>query len=334
MMNRNSNIELLRIVVMFYVLILHVNLKGIWGNIEVDFPILNVFSIFIEAFAVIAVNCFVLISGYFGIKFNLKTFFRLISQCIFYNVIIYVTISLLNNNFDLISLLRESVIFSHWWFVKSYILLIIFSPILNEAILKLDKKTLSIVLILLLVLRPNNINFFLLYLIGGFIHRFFALNNMKSFRIYFIVFYITISTILGVILLVCKFIGGIQYGPYIIGYNSLFIIFSSISFFFIFLLLKVENSLINSIATSSFAVYLIHEHHLVSPYFSKAIECFILLSDRDEIILSICLLVFIVLIFSFSVLIDKIRIFLFRCLYLIVPTSLFNSKINRNTLGV
>lgn len=308
-MGRQSNIELLRIVTMFFILILHVNIKGLWGNIEEDFPLLNIGSNFAESFAVIAVNCFILISGYFQINFKISSITRLLFQCVFYNLLICIIYSICLGKFSIHTLIHETFVFSHWWFVKSYILLIIFSPILNSSIQTLERKVFFIVLVLLLVLRVNEFNFFLLYLLGGFIRRFYCVDLLSRFRIHFIGLYILISIISGVFLSYFR-LNTPQYIPYIIGYNSLFVICSSVFFFLFFLTLKVKNTVINSVAVSVFAVYLVHEHHLVSPYFTNFIKSLILLSEKNQFILFLYLLVFVVLVFIISVLIDKGRLFL------------------------
>ena len=71
---RKSNIELLRIVSIVMVLIVH--LDG--ASLGLPEPMGNITAVsgrdwwrlVVESFAIIGVNCFTLISGYFGIKAN------------------------------------------------------------------------------------------------------------------------------------------------------------------------------------------------------------------------------------------------------------------------
>lgn len=68
--NRDSNLELLRIFSMLFVLVLHFN------GLALPFPthedlcqgisFSEISQMAIESFALVAVNCFILISGYFG----------------------------------------------------------------------------------------------------------------------------------------------------------------------------------------------------------------------------------------------------------------------------
>lgn len=78
---RNSSIELYRIIATFAVLIVHYN--GLWVGgmpIEISIEDISTFRIgqtVIEAATCICVNMFLLISGYFGIKFKKSSVLRL-----------------------------------------------------------------------------------------------------------------------------------------------------------------------------------------------------------------------------------------------------------------
>lgn len=68
-MARQSNIELLRLIVMFFVLLLHTNYLSIGEPDYNDVPLTEfIVRNFIESFNFIAVIVFVLISGYFSIR--------------------------------------------------------------------------------------------------------------------------------------------------------------------------------------------------------------------------------------------------------------------------
>lgn len=85
---RKSNIELLRIILMFMIILFHMLAHG--GKIHKlsngsfyttdNTPIF----LFVFSFLSFAVNCFVFISGYYGIKVRLKTILSLIFQGVFY----------------------------------------------------------------------------------------------------------------------------------------------------------------------------------------------------------------------------------------------------------
>ena len=64
---RNSNIELLRIILMFMVILLHFNNSEMGGafNYAENKPLNSFILYFLESLSICAVNCFMIISGYF-----------------------------------------------------------------------------------------------------------------------------------------------------------------------------------------------------------------------------------------------------------------------------
>ena len=70
--NRDLNIELLRIVCMIFVVLFHVNRNVIVRNPDSS-DFLNHCAIAGNALVAVAVDCFILISGYFGINLNSAT---------------------------------------------------------------------------------------------------------------------------------------------------------------------------------------------------------------------------------------------------------------------
>ena len=68
---RQANFELLRIVAMFMIISLHYLVKG-WVATPFPFAVkenpVAVFAWLVEAFCIVAVNCYVLISGYFLVE--------------------------------------------------------------------------------------------------------------------------------------------------------------------------------------------------------------------------------------------------------------------------
>ena len=84
---RDLNIELLRVVCMIFVVLFHVNLNVIIRNPETS-DFLNFCAIAGNALVAVAVDCFVLISGYFGIKWKTRSFLGLFFQTEFYSVVL------------------------------------------------------------------------------------------------------------------------------------------------------------------------------------------------------------------------------------------------------
>ena len=84
---RDSNLELLRIIAMLLVLLVHANFLSLGapsaGEIFYS-PVSSFFRFFVEALAIICVNVFILITGWFGIRPKVSRFCALIFQVFFY----------------------------------------------------------------------------------------------------------------------------------------------------------------------------------------------------------------------------------------------------------
>lgn len=121
----------------------------------------HIFALAVESFCIVAVNIFVMISGYFMIKsrFKFRRFFRLICQVLFYTLLIPLILAI----FGLPLIAEEEGIYgfiqyifpistNHYWFITAYLLLYLLSPFLNTAFEKIEKKQLEKLLLLLLAI--------------------------------------------------------------------------------------------------------------------------------------------------------------------------------------
>lgn len=89
-------------------------------------------SVFLNSFFIIGVNCYVLISGYFGIKLSWKPIKKIVGACLFYGALCYF-ISLAippfnSEGFSFLTLL-ERMYPGNWWFLMEYIVLILLSHV-------------------------------------------------------------------------------------------------------------------------------------------------------------------------------------------------------------
>lgn len=125
---RNSSFELLRIICMLFVLILHVNLAV---GISADHSIVGHLQAETESLAIVAVNVFVMISGWFSIKSE-KKLFSFICQCIFYSSICLLVGIALGTCKSFKTELITFLCFDWNWFVISYLFLLLLAPILNS----------------------------------------------------------------------------------------------------------------------------------------------------------------------------------------------------------
>lgn len=141
---RESNIELLRNISMFMILIIHANFVSLphiqYGEINSNI-LPSVTRFFIESLGIVAVNVFVLISGWFGIKARAKSILSFIYQILFFLLgggILFILIG--KTTFSINWLLDVFQLSSKDWFIKSYFVLMIISPVLNSFTKNVDEK--------------------------------------------------------------------------------------------------------------------------------------------------------------------------------------------------
>lgn len=142
---RNVNIELLRIISMFFVLLVHYN----WplnGRLTVEMFNESAWKFIgcstLNSIDFVCVNCFIIISGYFGIRWKLRSLLSFLFQIGFFGGLLYLIGYVLgNHDFQLLVMLKRMTcfLFGVNWFFVSYLGLYLISPILN-AFIKLSNE--------------------------------------------------------------------------------------------------------------------------------------------------------------------------------------------------
>jgi len=185
------------------------------------------------------------------------------------------------------------IINSNYWFITAFFLLLIFIPYINQMMMNLDKKMYKQLLMLIFilfsvictfhsssVLYNDFLWFCFLYLIGFFIRKYIDTNDIKQMYLLICFFVVCIITILTIVQRDYSSISN----PELVGKETYFAIYnqsflpliSSILLFLIFCKINVSfNPIINKIAKSSFAVYIIHENYLVRPLIWEIFSKFI-----------------------------------------------------------
>lgn len=273
---RRSNIELLRIISMFMIFVLHFiqgtdALKNaIPGSI--NYFIFN----FLEALSIVAVNCFILVSGYFFIKFDFKKILKLILQVKTYAIILPIICILLGVDLGGKEILQSlfPIIFRQYWFFNIYLALYLLSPILNYLISKLSKeqfKKINIILFLIFSLF-NSIyptfnsegghglyNFIFLYLVGAYIKLYFNINiNKYKCLIIYIISSLLIVAGNYTVTIFTK-----NNSTMFFNYDNVLVVISSIALFILFKEINISSNIINNIARFSFGTYIIHANIFV-----------------------------------------------------------------------
>lgn len=275
---RQSNIELLRIIAITMVLMLHYNLHGLHPDVLSSNPAFSWPSLegnLIESFCIAAVNVFVLISGYFSIKLSVRSVLNLYIRCFMIGTVTYLAYILLSG--DAISLSAIGGRFmafthNHWWFVISYIGLMAISPILNAGCEALSKKTYLYVLAMLSVamiyfgwykhleMTYNGyslIHFFYLYIIARYIKLHVNEQNVRKYRWVWFALYVLL---VGVMVVFAYFAPKYAYT-----YDNPIAIAQAACLLLFFLSIPFSSRFVNWAAASVFSAYLIQE----SPYLGK-----------------------------------------------------------------
>ncbi len=312
---RESNIELLRIVLMIMVITHHLILKV---DSEGDCNKTTLLMA-LDSFAIIAVNCFVFISGYYGIKFKIKTLISFVLQGVFYSVGIYVlyNVILSPQNFSLIDLGKRffPLTFAVWWFLSAFIGVYLLSPFINKGIEILKQyQAGGIILILSYLfcsypLTGNNVysggghEFFtllLVYMIARYCGKYIK-DIKKAIPLHICIFLLTF-----IIVMACKISGNGYLVWLVIAYNCPLIILGAIFFFYSFKKIKLKNKIINKIAPLTFGIYLIHE----TPENRASIkECMTQINAaiQNPLLLGITMIAIAICIFAVCAGIEKVR---------------------------
>lgn len=314
---RLSNFESLRLLCMLMVLNLHSFSGWQYGS-----GFWQAADFLRESTSICAVDCFVLISGYFGIKWKFKSFFNLLFQIFFYSLGIYLVViacGIVDWNLKSFLMRFACLSMSSWGFVVSYVILYFCSPVLNAFAEKYSSKELF-GYIVVFVLALNIVSFTansaftyaVVYLIGRLLKKIkieeikipaAAIYWMTTFFIFVIVFFVLFKTLH---ISNAEVVGKRPVGTIGYDYASPLVILQAVALFIIFARMKFESNLINWCASSAFAIYLIHMHPTIKQIgylsFAKGLYEYPIMKHI------VLLLILIVGVFVGSILIDKFRI--------------------------
>ena len=159
---RFTNYELLRVIAMVMVVALHFfSHSDSLLSLNADINGVRIVGTLLESFSLVAVNVYILISGYFGVKgsFKPKKAVGLLFQIWFYAFVLLVAAMLLG----LPTQLQELGVYGlvqyvfpiqseTYWFATSYFMLYLLSPVLSSAAQNMSKRQLQITITGLLIL--------------------------------------------------------------------------------------------------------------------------------------------------------------------------------------
>lgn len=316
------------------------NLHSFWGYTH-GTGFFQAVDFFRDCACICAVDVFLIISGYFGIKWKFKSLFNLLFQLFFYAFAIYGVASLLGFiDYSLYGLLSNAkCLYGHWGFITYYLLLYLCSPLLNAFVDKVtDKKILGFILILnvseLFITRGYAfLNYCTMYLIGRYISISGVVQNksIKPGRCYLL----TTLLIFILVYLTFKFLhinnpSTMQKLPWGLDYAAPLVMLQSVFLFICFARLNIQNKIINWCAVSCLSIFLIHMHPAIKDigYYNYTESLYSL--PVLEHIWKLALLMFVV--FFGSILIDKVRILISFVFYRFILWMVSMSKLSNSNI--
>lgn len=328
---RLINIELLRLLAMFMVMIVHADYK-VFGDPTpqecINNGILAFFRIIIEQAATVGVNVFVLISGWFGINYHIKGIANILFQCLYFSVIGLFVAFIGSSNVSVGNIFRELYLGSTLWFVPAYLGLYILSPVLNMFVERAYKKQFVSLLLIYFSFQilygwindagcfqyGYSISSFIgLYLLARFvsIHRPKYVTYTKGcYLLLFLICAFIPSALLYITMCTGSTVSYWLNGK-CIAYNSPFCIIGAMSLLIFFSKIEISNKqFIRYLSTSCFAMYLFHANTFIFDYYKNII--YYLYKEGGQFVGLFYILSFIIAVSLLSVILDKGRIYLWN----------------------
>ena len=327
---RLSNMELLRVVSMLFVLIQHANFLGIHAPSSIDLkemPVPTFFRCYTEALTIVAVNVFVLISGWFGIHFSFKKLGSLCFQVLFFTIGFFLFFLLINPS-EVLTVDKVKGIFlfnRDYWFVKAYIILFLISPVLNAFVEHATKKQFIWFLLSYYAFHTlygwlmdasvsftmngtTGLSFIGLYMLGRYL-RLYPLRITQLKRCYDFLIYLGAALVLCICNIILLHLGqNISVEGRLYSYASPIVILSSIYLLLFFSKISFTSKIVNWIAASCFAVYLFHCNGFFFVIFYRKMISQIYSSQYSLV----GVILYVIFIYVVSILLDKVRLIIWK----------------------
>jgi len=323
--SRQSNIELLRIVLILMVIILHYFNGGMGGALKhVINGTPNYYLVhWLESVSIIAVNTFVIITGYFSYKKNnirIAKVLNLVAIMLFWGLLLsLLTVFLLhpqNITREVLTNILKTA--TNQWFVVIYCILYLLIPYLNKMISGINQDSYKWLLAIGLfffyfwpsfyskvTVHDNGygiINFVYLYLVGAYISKYHKENKQVVKPL---IIYVVCTLVVTVF--------SLKFGR-AWDYCFIFNLFGSIAIFQAFRSINIkQNKFINYLATYTFAIYLID----VNGFFNKLLYRTLFHSDRywNSNVMILNLIISVIGIYVICIILELLRRLVFGRLF-------------------
>lgn len=283
---RNSNIELLRMICMYVIILHHSVLYG--GGIEQPASVNLIFSNLFYIGGKFGANCFMAISAYFLLdsKFKVQRAISVWKTTFFYGILFFGLNLVFHFRGVGVRDILETILpvsYKAYWYVTAYVAIILLAPFLNYIIKVITKRQYKflIVALLLMVTVPATFLpkakpyydeshvflFVLIYFSIGFYKRGYLKNaNKIACKLIAIGFAWMVSSSLAIIG-VEVFTGKnsiVQYSTFWMSGESLPMIMAAVGVtIFVLELPAKSNKFINAFSKGTFDIYLIHMNHFI-----------------------------------------------------------------------
>lgn len=288
MKQRQSSIELLRLVLMWLIVMLHFNYLGIGLPTQAEAaaaPAETFSRVWAEQVCACAVNAFILLSGWFGIRLHWGRMGRnILLRCVVYGVLIVGALAWAGTApFSWKNLIKALLPGAEYWFVVCYIGLWLLSPVLNAFVRSASKRALTGAVAALSVFEwlygwlfdaaflndgYSIFSFAVLYLLGRCMRLYPAAIIKKGAPVHAAVFILTSSVAALAVW------GVLVWAPEGVCFRVLYaaksylcplVIIESAALVVCFARMDFQSRLLNYLGSSALAIYLIHAHTLVAP---------------------------------------------------------------------
>lgn len=269
--NRDSSTELLRLFCMFFIVFHHILVLGAYPEILVGGSAVNgaepIIATFINGFCFVAVDCFILISGYYRIRPNIRKFVYLYTFCAFYALLNYLCIKFSNHEQIGYGIIRSTFLcisHSQYWFIPCYFSLFLISPFINKIIDSLSKANFDRLIIILTIINVyigyfgirdeinacgyNLLQFIYLYIIGAYLE--IHLVAKRERRYVYLAIYIVSAISWSLFTLNQNKFNNFSY-------NNPFVLIAAVALFLFSNTIHFNGKIVNYLSSSALAVYLI-----------------------------------------------------------------------------
>lgn len=328
MKERDSNIELLRILATLFILILHCNgwFLREWGGItgwNTGNSIVAACRILVQNITVLGVPTFILISGFYGIRPKLKSILNLFTCLLFFYVGCYLYSCYRGAEvFDVANLFDNILAFSRKnWFINCYLFLMLLSPLINAFVDAADTKTFGLYTLLYCVAtmyfgyyRNNDywaynegysvVMMVGVYLVGRYMSR--IKNKIADVKYLYIIgaFVGLIATMSIIRALSSNEDAWLHYG------SPITILAASLLFTIFYKLPKFHSKFINWVGASCLAAYILHTLDPMIGWLARK-DVMFFMQDAYPIY---CLKMLLVIgyVYTLAIALDKVRLLIFK----------------------